>query len=129
MELATCKGCKRLFNYVAGPRICPACREKLEKKFLEVRDYIRENPNAGIAQVSEEMDVSVQQIKTWIRQERLSFSKDSDVAIECEKCGAKIYTGRFCNQCKKNMADTLDAMYPQQQYQKKEKEQDKMRHF
>lgn len=129
MELATCKSCKRLFNYVAGPMVCVACRDKQEQKFLEVRNYIRENPNAGIAQVSEEMDVSVQQIKAWIRQERLSFSKDSDVAIECEKCGAKIYTGRFCDRCKKNISDTLNAMYPKQQHQKKEKEQDRMRHL
>ena len=36
MEVKNCKKCRRLFNYISGPSICPQCREELEKKFQEV---------------------------------------------------------------------------------------------
>lgn len=44
-------------------------------------------------------------------EERLSFSKDSNVSIQCEKCGRKILTGRYCPSCKKNMANSLNNLY------------------
>ena len=36
--------CGHIFNYVAGPFLCPHCREKMEAKFQEVKEYIRNNP-------------------------------------------------------------------------------------
>lgn len=67
-------------------RYARACNKKLEDKFFEVRDYIYENPTANMSQVSEEMEVPIQQIKKWVREERLAFSKDSGITISCEKC-------------------------------------------
>ena len=37
MEVRTCKQCKRLFNYLSGPPICPGCKAKIEQKFQEVK--------------------------------------------------------------------------------------------
>ena len=108
MDVKTCKTCGRLFNYLSGMPICPACKKKLEEKFIQVRDYIREYDSASIQQISEDNDVSVKQ---WIREERLTFSDKSPVGIECESCGAMIRTGRFCSKCKNNMANNLKEMY------------------
>lgn len=130
MDVLNCKSCKRLFNYIGGPMICPACRDKLEKKFLEVREFIRDNPGKNIAEISTEMDVSVQQIKTWIRQERLSFTAESNVTIECEKCGRPIRTGKYCEKCKKNLVNTLQGLYDHETpSMRREKEVDRMRHL
>ena len=63
MELMNCRNCKKLFNYVTGEKICPKCREELEEKFQEVKDYIRNNPGANVDQVAEECEVTVKQIK------------------------------------------------------------------
>ena len=111
MEVMNCRGCGRLFNYIGGQQLCPACKDELEKKFMEVKEYIREHPEKNISQVSEDMDVSIRQLKNWVRQERLIFSEESKVMIECEQCGASIRTGRFCEKCKKNMADNLSKLY------------------
>ena len=62
MDVRNCKNCGKLFQYVGKP-LCPACNKKLEDKFFEVRDYIYENPTANMSQVSEEMEVPIQQIK------------------------------------------------------------------
>ena len=96
MDVRNCKGCSRLFNYLGGQQLCPDCIKALDVKFDEVREYVYDHPGAGMQQVAEEMDVSVAQIKRWIREERLSFSEESQVGLECEGCGKMIRTGRFC---------------------------------
>ena len=104
MEIVACKSCGKLFNFLAGERICPACKTKLEDKFVEVKKYVRENPNIDIAELSEAMDVTVRQINRWVREERLVFSEDSPIGLPCESCGITIKTGRFCDKCKTELA-------------------------
>lgn len=133
MEVRNCKQCGRMFNYMGGVPLCPKCKDKLEDKFAEVKEYVRQNPGATIQMVSEDNDVSVQQIKQWIREERLEFSKDSPVGIECEICGASIRTGRYCEACKKSVTDGFRqaiATPPpvvQPDKSKRSKDSDKMR--
>ena len=43
MDVKNCKKCRRLFNYIGGPAICPQCREELEKKFQQAKEFIRDN--------------------------------------------------------------------------------------
>ena len=131
MEVRNCRSCTRLFNYIGGPNICPQCRDELEKKFLVVKEYIRTNPGASIQTVADDNDVSTQQIKQWIKEERLEFSKDSTITIECEKCGAAIRTGRFCSKCKDNMANSLSQLIakPQEQSVRRERDGKNMMRF
>lgn len=110
MDVRNCKLCGNLFNFTGSP-ICPACNKKMEEKFAVVKDFIRENPTSSIAVVAEKTEVPIQQLKRWIREERLSFSKDSGVVIQCEKCGAAILTGRFCKECKRTMTKSLESLY------------------
>lgn len=129
MDVKSCRSCGRLFNYLQGQPICPACRKRVEEKFVEVRDYIRANESATMQQISDDNDVSIKQLKQWIREERLTFSEKSPVGIECENCGAMIRTGRFCGKCKHNMVDTLKKMYvmPTQERTLHQRDKDKMR--
>lgn len=103
MNVRNCRSCGRIFNYVSGPITCPVCRDKLEAKFQEVKDYIRENKGAGIAEVAEACDVDVNQIRQWLREERLELSENSAACLLCESCGASIRSGRFCEKCMSNM--------------------------
>lgn len=111
MDVRNCKSCGKLFNYIGGPPICPECVKETEVKFEEVKQYIYDHPGAGIQEVSESMDVSVAQIRKWLKEERLSFSESSEIALECEKCGKRILTGRFCKMCKDTMVKDLGGMY------------------
>ena len=99
MDVRTCKSCGRLFNYLSGDPLCSACRDSTEKKFMEVKEYIRENRNA-----------SIKQLERWVRQERLEFSKDSGVMFFCSSCGEPIQSGTMCEKCKKGMASSLSSM-------------------
>ena len=75
MNIRNCRMCGHIFNYVAGPILCPHCREKMEAKFQEVKEYIRSNPGVGIQDVAENCDVEPSQIQQWLREERKSLPK------------------------------------------------------
>lgn len=110
MDVRNCRSCGRLFNYYGGIPVCKACKDQLEEKFQQVKEYLRANPNTPIQVVSEDNDVSVKQIKQWVREERLAFSDDSPIGIECEGCGATIKTGRFCEHCKSKMKNEFSSV-------------------
>ena len=109
MDVRNCKGCSRLFNYIGGQQLCPECIKALDIKFDQVRDYVYDHPRAGMQQVAEENDVSIAQIKRWIREERLAFSDDAQVGLEWEGCGKMIRTGRFCETCKAKYINDFSA--------------------
>jgi methionyl-tRNA synthetase len=81
----------------------------LEKKFQQVKAYIWEHKTAELKEIAEENDVSVNQINQWVREERLTFTDDSPVGLECENCGAMIKTGRFCPDCKAKLNNSLSS--------------------
>lgn len=111
MEVRTCKQCKRLFNYLGGPSICTGCKSKLEEKFVVVREYVRDHPHDGINEVAKANEVSTSQIRRWIREERLSFSEESGIGIDCENCGTMIRSGRWCEACKNKLAGEVNKIY------------------
>lgn len=134
MDVRNCRKCGRIFNYVLGVPICPACREKAEEKFQEVKDYIRENKGATIPEISEACQVETSQIHQWIREERLVFSDDSPIGINCENCDAMIKTGRFCEKCKAEMVNSLRSSIkkpeaPKPEPQRRRSEKEKMRYL
>jgi len=111
MEVRSCRGCGKLFNYLGSTTpACPACMKLMEEKFQRCKAYIRENPGANIQVVADATEVSVKMIKQWVREERLSFSEGSGVGIECESCGANILTGRFCNSCKGKLNESVNSI-------------------
>lgn len=130
MDVRNCKDCGKIFNYVSGPPLCPACLKELDKKFEKVKEYIYDHPGAGVQEVSDENNVTTAQIKIWIRQERLTFAEDSPIGIDCEICGATIKTGRYCNACKSQIANNLGGVYKktiQEPKKKDPRENPKMR--
>ena len=52
MELMNCRNCKKLFNYITGEKLCPACKALMEDKFQEVKRYIEEYQELGAGRTS-----------------------------------------------------------------------------
>ncbi len=100
MNVRNCRMCGRIFNYLTGNILCQGCREKMEVKFQEVKEYIRAHPGVGIPEVSEACDVEPSQIRQWLREDRLEVTEDSAIFLNCEGCGGPIRSGRFCEKCK-----------------------------
>lgn len=130
MNVSNCKECGRLFNALSNERVCPACRNAIEEKFQEVKKYLNENPQTNMDQLATANNVSVKQIKQWVREERLIFSEGSLDGIECEQCGAMIRTGRFCDKCKSTIANNLMSAIDRPKapdHKKPVKDRDRMR--
>ena len=120
MDVRNCKTCNKVFNYLGGPPICPDCQKKLDDKFDEVKKYVYDHPRCGMQEVATEMDVSVAQIRKWLKEERLTFAEDSEIALNCEKCGKRILTGRFCKECKNTMTNEFSSLYKKAEPVRKE---------
>ncbi|MDE7477094.1 MAG: flagellar protein [Lachnospiraceae bacterium] len=110
MDVKNCRKCGKIFNYMVGMPICPACKEKMEEKFQEVKKYIRDNRTADIKEVAKACEVETGQIQQWIREERLEFTADSPVKIPCENCGEMIRSGKYCEKCKREMTNNLSSV-------------------
>lgn len=124
MNVRNCRKCGKLFNYVTGAPVCPACKEALEEKFREVKKYVQENKGVTIHDVVENCEIDAQQVRQWVREERLEFSGGGVTGITCEKCGAEIGTGRFCQKCKKEMTENLSGALPKKPKEEPVKKKD-----
>lgn len=124
MEVKVCKNCRRLFNHLVGPELCPECYKlalenkvdpnntmsssnlkpkvlENEEKFEKVKDYIMMNSKATVAQIAEANDIVPSKLLEWVRDDRLEFSDESSqVWFTCERCGTKIRSGRLCVRCR-----------------------------
>ena len=107
MELRSCARCKKLFQYVGGPPICQACKEKEEETFKIIKEYIYEHKEANMVQISNDTGVSTKLIEKFIRDGRLILTEDSPIFLRCEKCGAEIKTGRFCAACSRTLSNEM----------------------
>lgn len=105
MNVKNCRKCGRIFNYIGGPVICQQCQEKAEETFQTVKAYIADNPGTTLAATAEACEVEIGQIKQWLREERLTFESLEGSELTCENCGKPILSGRFCDECKKEVAN------------------------
>ncbi|MCR4787276.1 MAG: flagellar protein [Lachnospiraceae bacterium] len=133
MNVRNCRNCGKLFNYVLGPIICPDCMNAQEELFQVAKAYVQDHPGCDIQELSENVDADINQIRQWIREERLQFSEDSPIRIACEACGAMIRSGRYCEACKNNMSNGLKSAFgmnkpaPEPIQKKRESDGNKMR--
>ncbi|MDQ2085108.1 MerR family transcriptional regulator [Herbivorax sp. ANBcel31] len=110
MDVRNCKSCGKIFNHLGGYPICPTCKKKDEEDFQRVKDYLYDNPKASIIQVSNELEISVRRIKSYLRDERLEIiGSEGNMLLECEKCGKAISSGRFCKECSSSVVDSIRA--------------------
>jgi len=97
MDIKKCKNCQRLFKYQAS-RYCPSCIIELDQVFIKVREYLYDNPNATITDVSENTGVETEIIMEFLREGKLEL-KEASMILECKSCGKAIKTGVMCKEC------------------------------
>ena len=97
MDIRNCKRCNRLFQF-SGIKYCPKCVLELDEMFMKVRDYLYENEDANIAQVSEATGVEEKIILEFLREGRLELKEPSS-DLTCERCDKPITSGRMCKDC------------------------------
>ena len=112
----------------------PGMHAKVRREILTGKRLLEDNPHATIPEIAKDNEVSTRQIEQWVREERLYFSDDSPYGIGCERCGKIIKTGRFCDSCRNDMANTFQNAYQKKEAPKPKSsrvtsERDKMRYL
>ena len=104
-DVRNCRKCGKIFSYMGGTPICQACKQLDEEDFKRVKDYLYKNPGSNMGQISEELEISVEKIKRFLKDGRLEItSDDGNMILECETCGKAIKSGRLCDECERNLA-------------------------
>ncbi len=101
-------------NYIGGSyrNLCPSCIKQLEDKFVEIKEYIRDNKVASISEISDKFEVSTKQIEQWVREERLCFADDSPMGLlDVSAVVQRLRQGVTVDKCKGTMANKLDNLY------------------
>lgn len=109
-EIKNCRRCRKIIMYSSGPQLCDDCKKIEEEEFTKVRKFVRDYPGATIQEVSAATEVSQNTIHKFLKDGLLEVAEGSPIAIQCETCGARIRSGRFCPQCTASLArDMMNA--------------------
>ena len=107
-EVMNCRRCRKIFMYGdTGPKICDACKKIEDEEFEKVRAFVRDFPGATAQEVSRETGVPTHLIYRFLKEGRLEVAESSPIKLQCENCGVRIKSGRFCITCSKRLASDM----------------------
>jgi flagellar operon protein (TIGR03826 family) len=102
-DLRNCRRCGKLFVYTGIP-LCIRCIEKDEEIFNRVKQYIENHPKCTTIEVAEALDIPAEKILQFLREGKLELdSTNTNMVLDCERCGRPILTGRYCSECAVSM--------------------------
>ncbi|BCN29707.1 MerR family transcriptional regulator [Anaeromicropila herbilytica] len=121
-EIRVCPRCGKMFCYMGIDKaICNKCKEEDEAEFNKVKEYVYNNSDATIMQVSKDTGVRVNRIKTYLREGRLMIPESSPIFLNCELCGTSIRYGRYCRECAESLSSEMKKELHIDEYQIGEK--------
>ncbi|MCG7407993.1 flagellar protein [Paenibacillus sp. ACRRX] len=109
MELSNCYRCGKLFAK-AYRNICQDCARDIEAEYTRCADYLRENRQATMIELSDETGVGTRQITQFIREGRISVANMPNLAYPCEVCGEFIRDGHMCENCRRRLMSDLERV-------------------
>ncbi|NLW16555.1 MAG: hypothetical protein GX033_02720 [Firmicutes bacterium] len=109
LNVDNCPRCGRIYARNLR-KLCPDCIKEEEEQYQVVYRYLRDNPKSTVQQVSANTGVPEERILSFLRQDRLMVSEWTQLTYPCERCGAEIKRGRFCQSCTKEMQKSFDEV-------------------
>ena len=110
-NMSNCSKCGRFFEVNGLRSLCPTCFEQDRLDFDRIRQYLYEHPHAKMFEVSTNLDISIPQIKRYLREGRLEIVEKDNRFLRCETCGKPICSGYLCDQCSKRPEYDSKAAY------------------
>lgn len=104
MELSKCIRCGKLYNRIRIA-VCPTCEAEEEKDILAVSRYLKDHLNSSLDEVSDALNVYLEDISRWIEEKRLEVSVHVRTNSKCDACGAPVLAGRICKECQKRFLE------------------------
>ncbi|MBQ9625470.1 MAG: MerR family transcriptional regulator [Clostridia bacterium] len=119
LDVRKCRECGRLFQN-NGRDLCMECADKLDKWFVEIRDYIDENPSARIYEIAEALEIPEKTILGFIKEGRIELR---EAVLRCTNCGKPIVRGTLCIDCHDKISGSIgDAVKKRDEAEEKARE-------
>lgn len=77
----------------------------------KVKQFLEENGPSPALVVSRATGVKPEIIKLFLIKGRVEIPEGSQYYLKCEKCACSIRYGRYCPQCVKEMAGSIQAVF------------------
>lgn len=97
-----------------GSYRCMRCRHVMYDDYGKVREYLDSHRGATVVEVSDATGISKGKIRQMLKDDRIEIAPGSAMFIFCEKCGAPIRSGRFCNSCANEKSSAMIAAQKEQ---------------
>lgn len=88
-----------------GRYFCKKCGKEHFDDFGKIRNYLEKAGPRPAMVIARNTGVPIRSVNRFLEEEYLEVPEGSEITLTCERCGAKIRTGRLCDSCKK-----LDAL-------------------
>lgn len=109
MNVSNCPRCGRIF-FKNVKNLCPDCIREDEQMYEKVYRYLRENPKSTVMKVAAETGVPEDRVLAFLREGRIQATEWMKVEYPCERCGAVITSGRYCESCSREVQDSLRSL-------------------
>lgn len=86
-----------------GEFACTECGNVEYNDYGKVRNYLEEHRGATQDEVFRMTGVAKWKIREFLIEEKIEIAPDSITYLKCEKCGANIRSGRYCENCRKKI--------------------------
>lgn len=97
-ELTKCLRCGCLYTRVTLP-VCQQCERAEEKEIFEVQRYLRDHSEGTLVEVSDALNIYLEDIERWIGERRLTVTFIKADSLRCLLCDAPLSVGRICEEC------------------------------
>ncbi len=88
-------------------KVCSHCEADLQENFLEVKNFLQDNPGSGAAFIADETGIDEKFIVYMIDEKWLERDT-SGARKKCSGCGKPIASGQFCPQCAVGVTSSLE---------------------
>lgn len=107
-----CEECGgKMFYHEAGQYQCEDCGKIALDDYGKIKEYLEENKNATAKEISEATGVEMKIIGMFLRDGRIQIPKGSRIFIKCKRCGCALRSGRYCEDCTRELAGELKGAF------------------
>lgn len=122
LRLITCRNCGAVMVKISRD-LCQKCYQEDEDLFIKIKDYLRSNPGASIAEVAAGVEATIDKVENFVNSGRLE-RVGVHVPHQCQTCGAIIQTGIICPDCTQGIQTQVDSLKKNIAQKKEEKKGD-----
>ena len=109
-KLKNCQVCGKIFMAQPGEKICKNCQDAMADMESVVVDYVRDHPKCKIAEIMENTNAPESLIRRLIESGRF-IQVGANLSYPCKKCGKEIFAGQYCEDCLREMQESLQAAH------------------